>query len=55
MYRKTLKNMERATKMIADKGYEWSQANCIAIDLFEESKRTGMSVEFFISKVRNNE
>lgn len=55
MYRKTLKNMEKATKMISDKGYDWNKANHIAIDLFEQSKRTGMSVEFFISKIRNNE
>ncbi|MET3209795.1 UNVERIFIED_CONTAM: hypothetical protein ABIC26_002742 [Paenibacillus sp. PvR008] len=47
----TLKNMEKATKMIADKGYEWNKANHIAINCFGESKRTGMSVEFFISKI----
>lgn len=47
----TLRNMEKATKMISDKGYEWNKANQIAIDCFEKSKRAGMSVEFFISKI----
>lgn len=51
----TLKNMEKATKMIADKGYEWNKANEIAINCFDDSKQTGMSVEFFISKIRNND
>ncbi|EQB4343484.1 hypothetical protein ACYJ2U_001812 [Clostridium botulinum] len=50
----TLKNMEKATQMIANKGYEWNKANHIAINLFEESKRTGMPVEFFISKIKDN-
>ena len=50
----TLKNMEKVTRMIADKGYEWNDANNIAINCFEESKRTGMLVEFFISKIRDN-
>jgi hypothetical protein len=50
----TLKNMEKATKLIANKGYEWSTANEIAINCFEESKQNGMSVEFFIEKIRDN-
>lgn len=52
---KTLKNMERATKLIAAKGYDWKTANDIAINLFEEVKRNfkrnGMGMEFYIDKI----
>ena len=51
MIRKTLKNMEKATQMIADKGYDWTEANDIAINCFEHSKYSGMSVEFYIAKI----
>lgn len=47
----TLRNMERATKMIADKGYDWETANDIAIKCFEKAKENGMSVEWHISKI----
>lgn len=50
----TLKNMEKATRMISDKGYEWIKANDMAIDCFEKSKQAGMSVDFFISKIIDN-
>ena len=55
MIKKTLKNMERATKMIADKGYDWMEANDMAINCFNYSKQTGMSVEFYISKIIEKE
>ena len=47
----TLKNMEKATKIIANKGYDWNTANEIAINCFNMSKQNGMSVEFFIEKL----
>lgn len=43
--------MEKATKLIANKGYDWNTANEIAIDCFEKSKQNGMPVEFFIEKI----
>lgn len=45
--------MERATALIANKGYDWKTANDIAITCFENAKRVGMPVEFFIEKIRN--
>lgn len=50
---RTLHNMEKATKAIAAKGYDWDTANEIAMSCFYEAKRTGNSVEFFIEKIRN--
>lgn len=45
--------MLKATKMIAEKGYEWDEANDIAIKCFETMKETknGMPVEWFIDKI----
>lgn len=53
MKRKTLKNMEKATKMIAEKGYDWNTANQIAMQCFEqlEQLKNGMHVEWFIDKI----
>lgn len=50
---KTLKNMEKATQMIADKGYDWETANDLAIKLFEDVKANNYyhSVEYFIDKI----
>ena len=52
---RTLHNMEKATKAISDKGYDWNTANEIAMNCFDEAKRTGNTVEFFIDKIRENE
>lgn len=51
MIRRTLKNMERATRMIANKGYEWNEANEMAINCFDLSEYSGISVEFYIAKI----
>lgn len=51
MIRKTYGNMVKATQMIANKGYEWNEANDIAIKCFDDSKTNGMSVEWWISKI----
>jgi hypothetical protein len=51
---KTLKNMEKATKLIFNKGYNWDTANEIAINCFNMSKENNMPVEFFIEKIRDN-
>lgn len=49
----TLKNVERATRMIANKGYEWKEANDIAIGCFEECANCGyqFSVEHYINMI----
>lgn len=55
MKRRTYNNMVKATKMIANKGYEWNLANEIAMKCFDNAEQSGMSVEFFIQKIRNAE
>ena len=56
MKRRTLKNMEKATKMITEKGYDWSTANKIAMQCFDQAEqlKNGIEVEFFINKIREN-
>jgi hypothetical protein len=56
MKRITYNNMIKATKMIANKGYEWSEANELAIKCFSQMRtsRNGMSVEWFIDKINNH-
>jgi len=53
MKRRTLKNMEKATKMIVKKGYDWNTANQIAIRCFDQLKqlKNGMDLEWLIDKV----
>ena len=53
MKRRTLKNMEKATKLITEKGYDWNTANRIAIQCFDnlEQLKNGMDVEWFIDKI----
>lgn len=50
---KTLKNMEKATQMIAAKGYDWETANDLAIKSFEnvEANNFYHPVEYFIDKI----
>lgn len=50
---KTLKNMEKATRMIVDKGYDWETANDLAIKSFENVRVNNFyhSVEYFIDKI----
>lgn len=55
MKRRTYNNMLKATKMIAKKGYEWTEANEIAMSCFDkaEALKNGMDVEWFINKIAN--
>ena len=53
MKRRTYNNMLKATKLIADKGYEWNKANEIAMQIFDEAEKqkNGMSIEWYIDKI----
>jgi hypothetical protein len=53
MKRRTYNNMLKATKLIANKGYEWNKANEIAISIFDEAEKqkNGMSIEWYIDKI----
>lgn len=47
----TLKNMERATQMIMDKGYDREEANNMALNCFAMVNQFSNSVEFYIGKI----
>jgi hypothetical protein len=47
--------MVKATRLIANKGYSWSEANEIAIACFDQANRSNMSVEWVIDKIANKE
>lgn len=51
---KTYNNMVKATKMIMEKGYDWDDANAMAINLFDSMKilKNGMPIEWFIDKIK---
>lgn len=53
MKRRTYNNMLKATKLIANKGYEWNKANEIAMQLFDEAEKqkNGMPIEWYIDKI----
>lgn len=53
MKRRTYNNMLKATKLIANKGYEWNKANEIAMQIFDEAEKqkNGMSIEWYIDKI----
>lgn len=55
MKRRTYNNMVKATKMIAEKGYGWEEANEVAIRIFDEAekRKNGMSIEWYIDKIAN--
>ena len=55
MKRRTYNNMLKATKLIANKGYEWNKANEIAMQIFDEAEKqkNGMSIEWYINKIAN--
>ena len=48
---KTYKNMEKVTQMIADKGYDWEEANQMAINVFDSFNPKGMSIEAHVSRI----
>ena len=53
MKRRTYNNMLKATKLIANKGYEWNKANEIAMQIFDEAEKqkNEMSIEWYIDKI----
>lgn len=53
MKKRTYNNMLKATKLIANKGYEWNKANEIAMQIFDEAEKqkNGMSIEWYIDKI----
>lgn len=53
MKRRTYNNMLKATKMIAEKGYSWNEANEIAMKVFDEAEKqkNGISIEWYIEKI----
>ena len=49
---RTYKNMVKATQMIVDKGYDWEEANQMAIKIFDNYiNKDSKSVEFYIEKI----
>lgn len=49
---RTYKNVVKATQMIADKGYDWEEANHMAINIFDNYiTKDSNSVEFYINKI----
>lgn len=49
---RTYKNMVKATQLIADKGYDWEEANQMAIKIFDNYiNKDSNSVEFYIEKI----
>ena len=55
MKRKTYNNVVKATKMIQKKGYDFKEANEIAIRLFDEHTKEMNSIEFYIDKILDRE
>lgn len=51
MQYKTVKNMERAIKLIMDKGFDRSTANDVAVKIFDMINRHSPSAEHFISLI----
>lgn len=52
MKRKTHNNVVKATKMIQKKGYDFEEANDMAIRLFDEHTKDMNSIEFYIDKIQ---
>ena len=49
---RTYKNMVKATQMIVDKGYDWGEANQMAIKIFDNYiNKDSNSIEFYIEKI----
>lgn len=55
MKRKTYNNVMKATKMIQKKGYNFEEANQMAIRLFDEHTKDMNSIEFYIDKILSKE
>lgn len=50
--RKTYNNVVKATKMIQKKGYNFEEANQIAVRLFDENTKEMNSIEFYIDMIQ---
>ena len=48
---RTAKNMERAVKLIMEKGFDHSTANDVAVKIFDMVNRHSPSAEHFISLI----
>lgn len=55
MIRKTYNNVVKAIKMIQKKGYNFEEANKMAIRLFDEHTKDMNSIEFYIDKILDKE
>lgn len=55
MKRKTYNNVVKAIKMIQKKGYNFEEANKMAIRLFDENTKEMNSIEFYIDKILDKE
>lgn len=55
MKRKTYNNVMKAIKMIQKKGYDFEEANQMAIRLFDEHTKDMNSIEFYIDKIISKE
>lgn len=55
MKRRTYNNVMKATKMIQKKGYDFEEANQMAIRLFDEHTKNMNSIEFYIDKILDKE
>lgn len=54
MKRRTYDNMVKATQTIVNKGYQWDEANDIAMKCFDQMEvlNNGMPVEWLIDKIQ---
>lgn len=52
---KTYNNVMKATKMIQKKGYDFEEANQMAIRFFDEHTKDMNSIEFYIDKILDKE
>jgi len=52
---KTHNNVFKLTKLISEKGYDWTESNDMAIDCFEKAKASKMSAEHFANMIINKE
>lgn len=55
MIRKPYNNVVEAIKMIQKKGYNFEEANKMAIRLFDEHIKNMNSIEFYIDKILDKE
>jgi hypothetical protein len=52
---KTYNNVVKLTKIISEKGYDWTEANDIAINCFVQAKGNPFPVEHFANMIISKE